>query len=50
MREENPGLAATEYINYKHGKRENEWLIPLDKDVNERARKLHEENRKTLLE
>lgn len=46
MREENPKLGAEEYINYVHGKRENEWLIPLDKDVNAWARFLHERNKK----
>lgn len=46
MREENPGLAAEEYIDYKRGKREGEWLIPLDKDVNDWARFLHGKNKK----
>ena len=45
MREENPKLGAEEYINYVHGKRENEWLIPLDKDVNKWAKFLHEKNK-----
>lgn len=46
MREENPKLAAEEYINYKKGKREGEWLIPLDKDINAWAKFLHEKNKK----
>lgn len=46
MREEQPELAATEYINYRKGKREGEWLIPLDSDINDWARFLHERNKK----
>lgn len=46
MREEKPKLACKEYIDYKHGKRVNEWLIPLDKDVNSWARFLHNKNKK----
>lgn len=46
MREENPKLAAEKYINYRHGKRENEWLIPMDSDINDWAKFLHKENLK----
>ncbi len=45
MREENPQLACEEFINYHKGKREGEWLIPLDKDVNGWARFLHKRNK-----
>ena len=43
MREENPKLACPQYINYRKGKRENEWLIPLDSDINDYAKRLHKE-------
>lgn len=46
MREENPKLACEEYINYKKGKKENEWHIPLDEDINEWAKFLHQKNLK----
>ena len=46
MKEEKPELACPEYINYKHGKRDDEWLIPLDKDINDYARELHKVNKK----
>lgn len=46
MREENPELACPEYINYRKGKRKNEWHIPIDSDINEYARQLHKENKK----
>ena len=46
MREENPELACPEYINYRKAKRENEWHIPLDTDINDYAKKLHKENLK----
>lgn len=46
MREENPELACPEYINYKKAQRENEWYIPLDKDINEYAKQLHRDNLK----
>lgn len=48
MREENPKLACEEYVNYRKGKREGEWLIPLDRDVNKFARFLHERNDKNV--
>lgn len=48
MREENPELGAEEFINYQKGKREGEWLIPLDKDINDWAKFLHEKNKEKL--
>ena len=48
MREERPKLACPEFINYRKGKRD-EWLIPMDSDVNDFARFLHEENRERAL-
>lgn len=50
MREEKPKLAAMEYINYHKGKREGEWLIPLDKDVNDWARYLHRKNKECIIQ
>lgn len=46
MREENPKLGCEEYVNYRKGKHEGEWHIPLDGDVNKFARFLHERNKK----
>lgn len=48
MREENPKLACSEYINYRKGKREGEWLIPTDSDINEWAKFLHKRNKKCI--
>lgn len=48
MKEENPALSAGEFIDYKQGKRAGEWLIPLDKDVNEWAKFLHSKNKEKL--
>ena len=48
MKEENPKLAAAEYINYKKGKRPGEWLIPLDKDINDWAKFLHDKNEQRM--
>ena len=49
MKEEKPELACLEYINYRRGKRD-EWLIPMDSDVNDFARFLHSENKKKVLQ
>lgn len=46
MREENPRLNCWQYINYRKGKKENEWLIPDDSDINNYAKKLHNVNKK----
>lgn len=46
MQEECPKLACPEYINYRKGKRPNEWLIPMDSDISEFAHFLHMENLK----
>ena len=48
MREENPKLAAEEYINYRKGKRPGEWLIPLDSDINDWAKFLHEKRKNNV--
>lgn len=37
--------SAEDYINYRKGKREGEWLIPMDSDINDKAHMLHRLNR-----
>ena len=49
MKEQKRPLLCKDYIDYKYGRNGTEVLIPLDKDVNEKARLLHRENRERIL-